>query len=92
MTVSVPRQKLELSLGSLYEVTRAAAVPPSAPALPAARESARWRLALLGVGLAAAVGLHSEAASAFPGVIAGKGDTARVSNSTQIVFSAVYDV
>jgi MYXO-CTERM domain-containing protein len=55
--------------------------PGTGPAPTPARRWSAWAAALaLG-----AICLHSEQAGALPGVIAGKGDVARVSNTTQVV-------
>ncbi len=59
---------------------------PASVSVPAAASPRGRRRSALAYALAlAAICLHAEQAAALPGVIAGKGDVARVSNATQVV-------
>lgn len=89
MAVTTPRQKLELSsLPFAAHRGGAAHVPSRARAKADAACAAVGhgvRRALAGLAVLSAALLGSTPSAALPGVIAGKGDTARVSNSTQVV-------
>jgi hypothetical protein len=60
-------------------------LPASAPLTASRSTLGRCRSILAAAVGLAAICLHSEQAAALPGVIAGKGDVARVSNATQVV-------